>query len=217
MSSRTTSNFGSVIKDRRLAKNWSVLFCARRLKIKPEHIRAIEDNNFDHLPVRVNLVKVVVDYLQMLGFSAEEAAPIIDCWRSSDNSQRDNFFGRRLVRKRDLWSYPQIVRNSLVALAILVAAIYIVLSLKNIVAPPKLLVTSPAGDLATNQKQLWIVGQTEPEVQLEINGETLLSDRVGNFSQLVNLRSGINNLSITAVKKYGGRTTIVRQVMVTDN
>ena len=97
------------------------------------------------------------------------------------------------------------------------AAIYIVLSLKNIVAPPKLLVTSPAGDLATNQKQLWIVGQTEPEVQLEINGETLLSDRVGNFSQLVNLRSGINNLSITAVKKYGGRTTIVRQVMVTDN
>jgi len=217
MSGQTTINFGSVIKNRRLTKNWSALFCARRLKVKAEHIRAIENNSFDHLPAKINLVKVVADYLQMLGFSAEEAAPIIDCWRNSDNRQHDVFFGRHLVRKQDLWSYPQIIRNSLVALAILVAAIYIILSLKNIVAPPKLTVTSPSGDLATSQKQLWIVGQTEPEVQLEINGETLLSDRGGKFNQPVNLRSGINNLSVTAVKKYGGRTTVVRQVMVVDN
>ncbi|NCU44454.1 hypothetical protein EOM71_02120 [Candidatus Falkowbacteria bacterium] len=216
MPEKIAVNFGLIIKDRRLTKNWSALFCARRLKIKPEHIRAIENNDLGRLPVRINLVKILADYLQLLGFSKEEATPIISYWQKTDRSRKENFFGRHLVRRRDLWSCPQIIRNSLVAIAIVVAVIYIVFSLKNIVAPPRLIITSPANDIATSQRQLWIIGQTEPEVQLEINGETLLSDRAGSFNQPINLRSGINNLNITAVKKYGGRTTVIRQIMVVD-
>jgi len=101
-------------------------------------------------------------------------------------------------------------------LVIIVAVVYIVFSLKNIFAPPKLLIISPASDVVTSQKQLSLTGQTEEEVQLEINGEPLPNDRTGYFNQLINLRLGINNLSVTAIKKYGGRTTVVRQVMVVE-
>ena len=217
MLSKTTINFGRLIKNRRYDKDWSISFCARRLKVKPEHLRAIEHNHRDQLPANINPIKIVADYLQMLGFSAKEATPIINHWRNGDQQQENDVFSRHLIRKRDLWSYPHIVRNILIVLAIAVVAIYIIFSVKNIVAPPKLMVTSPASDLVTKEKQISIVGYTEPEVQLEINGETLLSDRSGNFNQLINLRSGINNLSVTAVKKYGGQTTVVRQIMVVDD
>lgn len=211
-----SKNLGLIVKERRLAKNWSTLFCARRLKIKQEHLKAIEANNIDHLPTGPRLEKMLRDYLNLLGFSSSEVIAIADSWKSVDQGRRSNFFGRNLVRQRDLWSWPQLVRNGLIGLAIVVAAGYIIFSLKNIVAPPTLVITSPASDVATSQKQLWLVGQTEPEVQLDINGETLLSDRTGHFSQPINLRAGINNLSVTAIKKYGGQTTVVRQVMVSD-
>lgn len=216
MPEKIAVNFGLIIKDRRLAKNRSVLFCARQLKVKAEHLRAIESNNFHKLPARTSLTRILRDYLAFLDFSIEEATPIINYWQKTDHSRQENFFGRQLVRKRDLWSCPQIIRNGLVALAILVAISYIIFSLKNIVAPPRLIIINPSSDITTNQRQLWIIGQTDPEVQLEINGESLLSDRNGSFKQVVNLRSGINSLNVVAIKKYGGRTVVARQVMVVD-
>jgi len=214
MPEKTSGNFGLIIKERRLTKNWSALFCARRLRIKQEHIRAIENNSIKQLPTGPHLEKMLRDYLSLLDFSSDETFSIINHWKKIDQGRQENFFGRKLVRSRDLWSCPQIVRNGLVVLAIIVAVSYIIFSLKNIVAPPKLSITNPASDIVTSQKQLWLTGQTKPEVQLEVNGEPLLSDRTGHFSQLINLRLGLNNLSVTAVKKYGGRTTIVRQVIV---
>jgi len=104
----------------------------------------------------------------------------------------------------------------LIVLAVLIIVGYIVFSLKNIVAAPELKITSPASDVATSERQIWLAGETEPEVRLEINGEQLLSDRQGNFSHPVNLKIGINNLKITAAKKYGGQTTVVRQILVSD-
>ena len=216
MQGKTFGNFGLIIKERRLAKNWSVLLCARRLSIKQKQIRAIENSNIKQLPTGLRLEKIVKDYLNFLDFPADEATLIVDHWKKIDQGRRKSFFGCELIKSCDLWSYPQIIRNSLVTLVIIVAVVYIVFSLKNIFAPPKLLIISPASDVVTSQKQLSLTGQTEEEVQLEINGEPLPNDRTGYFNQLINLRLGINNLSVTAIKKYGGRTTVVRQVMVVE-
>lgn len=216
MSEKLSGNFGAIIKERRLLKKLSTITCARQLKIKQDHIRAIESNNASQLPTGPRLEKMLHDYLRLLGFLPEELQPIINYWHKASQERHDNFFGRRLVRSRDLWSWPQLMRNGLIIVGIIVAIVYIALSLKNIVAPPRLTISSPAGDIATSQRQLWLIGQTEPEVQLEVNGEPLLSDPSGRFSQPINLRSGVNNLNVTAIKKYGGRTTVIRQIMVAD-
>jgi transcriptional regulator with XRE-family HTH domain len=216
MSEQLHNNFNRIIRDRRLSKGWSTLFCARRLKIKKDQVEFLELGRTDKLPTGSRLVKILSDYLRLLGFANDEAAVIINNWEKTDRIDHHNFFGRKLISRQELWSFPQIVRNGLVALIIIVIAVYIGLSLKNIFSPPWLNIVNPVGDISTTQRQLWLSGQTDPEVQLDINGEAVLSDRLGGFSQLVNLRSGINYFNITATKKYGGQTTIIRQVMLTD-
>lgn len=217
MLEKNIDNLGVLIRERRLSKNLSAIACARRLKVKQDYIRSIESGRLEQLPTGSRLEKIIVRYLELLDFSAVEIEAAMDHWQKNGHHQRQhNFFGRQLVRRRDLWSWPHIIRNTLVILVVLIIVAYIIFSLKNIVADPELKITSPAGDVATSERQIWLSGETEPEVKLEINGEQLLSDRQGNFSHPVNLRVGINNLKITAIKKYGGQTTVIRQVLVSD-
>jgi hypothetical protein len=59
-----------------------------------------------------------------------------------------------------------------------------------------------------------VVGETEAEAELKINGEMILSNNNGNFSQTINLKSGLNNIIISTKKKYSQENIIIKQVLV---
>ena len=128
----------------------------------------------------------------------------------------NGLFGQNLIRKKDLWSFPRLIRDILLAIVILAVITYIVFSLKKIFAPPQLNIISPPNNIATSERQILLVGQVEPGARLNINGETILSNQSGNFRQTIYLHKGINYLDIKATKKYGGYTEDIRQIMVID-
>ena len=57
-------------------------------------------------------------------------------------------------------------------------------------------------------------GKTEAEVKVVINNEIILCDIYGNFTKSVNLKNGLNIITITASKKYGKSKTIIKEVLV---
>jgi len=57
-------------------------------------------------------------------------------------------------------------------------------------------------------------GQTEPEAEIKINDEIILNNHNGYFSQTINLKKGLNNIVITAKKKYSQEITVTRQILV---
>ena len=59
-----------------------------------------------------------------------------------------------------------------------------------------------------------MIGQSETEAEVKINGELILMDEDGNFSKLINLKKGVNPLEISAKKKYSRENLIIRQVLV---
>jgi len=84
----------------------------------------------------------------------------------------------------------------------------------RVVFPPKLAVITPAQNILTTESQLMVSGESEREAEVKINGEIVLNNHGGQFSQLVNLKKGLNNLVITAKKKYSREKTVIRQVIV---
>jgi len=109
---------------------------------------------------------------------------------------------------------PRIFKNLALAAVVIVIFIYLSYRLEKIVAPPKLELSNPAANLITKERSLEIIGRTEPETQIIINGEKILSDSAGNFLTTVSLKTGINMITITAQKKYGRETRLIRQVLV---
>jgi hypothetical protein len=97
---------------------------------------------------------------------------------------------------------PRVLKTLVIVLVIGALFGYLGWELYNIVAPPKIVILEPGNDFRTTESSVIIKGKTQPEVNLTINNEVVLLDHDGNFSQVINLIIGLNNLQINAKKKH---------------
>ncbi len=112
-----------------------------------------------------------------------------------------------------LISIPRLLRHVGFGLIACGVFAYLGLSLASSFAPPRLVVLSPGDNDAIRGGRVGVMGTTAPEVTIEINGQTTPVDSQGNWSDVIELQQGKNDITITATKKYGKPTTIHRTVI----
>lgn len=79
-------------------------------------------------------------------------------------------------------------------------------------ARPQLEVREPPDGLETLLAEVRLLGRTEPNVLVTLNGERFSADEEGNFSATVPLRGGVNLFEVKATDALGATTTITRRV-----
>ena len=188
---------------------------AERLNINPKYIEALEKGDFDKLPKGIYGKNFLREYALFLNLDYNDLKKIFEQeLEIAEEPQRQKPFSRQVAKRHYFLAMPKIIRNLIIFIIILVCFTYLGLAMKKNFFQPSLYVESPAENLITSQKTVEINGQTEAESQIIINGEPVLSDSAGRFSERVNLKEGINIITITAKKKYGRENTVERQVLV---
>lgn len=193
------------LKDLRLKQGLSLDEMAAKTKIQRHYLVAIEECNFDQLPSG-NLYRkqFIRRYAQTLGvpsdplvrqFMFEEADPEtkVDPQKSTTNLSRSNL--------------PNLIQRLGIALVALGLMFYLGNEVFAMVAPPTLIITSPADAIMVENSSIVIQGRSEPEVMILVNGRPIENQSSGNFSTTLNLVSGVNTIVVTAQKKHGQTTT----------
>lgn len=99
-------------------------------------------------------------------------------------------------------------------LAVVGIGIYLAINANNILGQPKLYILQPAQDVfVTNNNEIVLVGVTEPENKILINGEEIFVGKNGEFSQTYTLEEGLNTFKISAKKILGREKQVIRQVI----
>jgi cytoskeletal protein RodZ len=188
---------------------------AEALGINEKYLAALEAGRFEELPAGIYGKNFLREYALYLGL---DAASLIEMFEVSlatqKNQAKTELFSKQVIKQREMLALPRIFKNLALAVVVIVCFIYLSYRLEKIVAPPKLELSNPAANLITKERSLEIIGRTEPETQIIINGEKILSDSTGSFLKTVNLKTGINMITVTAQKKYGRETRLIRQVLV---
>ncbi len=207
-----TETIGAKLRQARLARNLSLDSISKKIKIRVEYLSAIENDQLDKLPSGLYGKSFIKQYGVYLGLKPKQI--IKDLNLEYLDEAEANPFSQKILNSRKLIVWPKIIRNILAFGAVLICFLYLTIYFKNIVTPPSLDIISPERNILITENSILVSGQSEPEAEIKINGEVVLNNNKGAFTQEVNLKKGLNSITITAQKKHSRANTIIRQILV---
>lgn len=205
-----SDNFAKILSSARIESQLSIKDVAKKLAIREDYLSSIENDRLDLLPSGIYKRSFIKKYSEFLRIDPR----IIKEKLIEIEAEKEDPFQKKIISKNYLLVLPKIIKTIIFSLAILSCILYLSFYARKIASPPELLISYPKDNLLTTEKVITITGHTEAEAELKINGELILSNNLGDFSQTINLKSGLNNIIISAKKKYSQENIIIKQILV---
>ena len=181
-------------------------------RIKKEYIINLENGEYNKLPGLLfieNYLKTYTNYLQL---SWPRVKKMYEEERIIYKEPVKPGKSARHIKKA--LNIPKLVYGLVIGMIILIILSYLGFELSNILEPPKLEIYNFPDNLITQERSVVVVGQTNVEAIVFINGQMISVDPSGNFQELVSLQEGINTIKIEAKKKLSKENVIIKQVKV---
>lgn len=204
-----------IFSQARLAQDINLEKAEKALKVSKKYLLALERGDYQTLPSAIytkNFARAYAKYLELdekkiVEIITRELEIMEQVNRRAPQTDPQYFENKILIT-------PKTIRRSIIFLAIVVCLSYLSWQVNAIFSAPSLNVTSPKADLVTGENSVMVEGQTAPEVNVTVNGQEILADQTGHFAKLLDLQTGVNTIKVTAQKKRGRQSTVIRQVMV---
>ncbi|PKM91179.1 hypothetical protein CVU82_03970 [Candidatus Falkowbacteria bacterium HGW-Falkowbacteria-1] len=205
---------GIYIKKIREKKDIKIEEASLKTGISIKYLRAIEESNYKDLPKGVYAKIFFRKYIDFLDIRHKNIVNDFVKEQNRGQNFEKNIFFNKIVSWKSFVSLPRIFRDLLIFAVILVCLFYLFFYLKNIFAPPSLEIFNIQDKQTVQSLSILIEGETEAESDVLINGQIILTDENGHFSETVYLKSGINFITVSAKKKYSRENIIIKQILV---
>lgn len=203
------------LKEIRTNKNISLEEIAQKTKIDKKYLQYIEDCRFDLLPrACVYQKNFLRRYVSALGLEPE---PFLNQYLIEEATPTKKPHPRLSLKKHPWANLPFFFRYSFLVLLVFFMVGYLGWQVKKIIEPPVLAILSPIEGFITTKDQILILGETEKETAISINGREAMNNENGQFKETINLSPGVNTITVSAKKKHGKTTIITRHIVFKKN
>lgn len=209
------ATLGDRLRSLRVDAGLSVEAVGQAISVAPKYLMAIEESRYQALPGLVYARQFVRRYAEALETDVDMAMGIFEQEYTVVTKARPS--SRPLLTPRVNTEFPwyrRHVRVLIAIVAVLIVGSYLGVQAARNFLPPKLSVTSPSTDVATNDLQYTITGSTDPTATVTINDQNVQTASNGTFSVTIDLRVGVNTLDIAAKKKHSSSRIITRHILV---
>lgn len=204
---------GFILHEARIAKKISLEQAEVATKIRAKFLEGIEKDEYSTLPSISYAKGFVKNYAEYLGLDAATVLAFFrrqttDVPRASLLPQKEPVALNRSLLQLTPGRFLAIVLGSLV----LIFLGYLGLQYGKISVPASLSITSPANQFVTHERRIDVLGNTDPDSTVTVNGVSVLVRGDGKFFDQVSLDPGVNKITVVATSRFGKTTTIVREV-----
>jgi cytoskeletal protein RodZ len=206
---------GVALKETRVERGYSIHDVEQGTKIRAKFLEAIEADDFSKLPSLSYAKGFVKNYSDFLGLNSEKTLAFFR--RQTNEAPKSSLLPRGMEEplNRSLW---QLTPGRFVALIVVglsaLFLLYLVFQYRALQLPPTLTIDSPANHAVVADTRLEILGKTDPDATVTVNGVSVLVRGDGKFFDQVALNPGVNTFTITATSRLGKSTTVTREVGV---
>ncbi|HRY36684.1 MAG TPA: helix-turn-helix domain-containing protein [Candidatus Magasanikbacteria bacterium] len=211
----TPEYLGAKFKKTREEKNLTLEDMVGITHIDEKYLIAIENGKYNLLPkTKAHRFAYIREYCQALELDCKE---FLNQFKEETRHEKISSDPSDSYQKYYLTSVSIFLRNLFIILAVLAFFTYIGFQINGVLTPPKLLVLSPVEGQSTDELIVMIQGEAEKESRLTVNGKEIMLNEKGQFESLIDLSEGLNTIIISATKKHGKTTTVIRHVVAKNN
>lgn len=206
---------GEILKAARLTQGLTLEGVEKAIKIRVKYLAALEKNEYQKLPSATYIKGFLKNYSQFLGLSPEKILALFR--RQFDERKNLGLLPSGLVKPLNAPFFK--VNPSLIfffSLFFLMALFfgYLYREYRSFTKPPLLMVEKPKDQEVMPGKNLEILGRTDPEVTLTLNGQIIPVGKDGTFGEKITVTEGITILNFSAKNKLGKESKLSRTVKV---
>lgn len=202
-----------ILKKARANKNLSLEQIAQSTKIRKEILEKLEAGDFVSLPGETYIKGFLVSFARCVGVEEQK---ILAFFRRE--YPKDKNKGKKLtwqpVNTKNLTLTPGNFLAGAIAILILGFLFFLAWQYKSFAGAPLLLVYEPTDQGEFTRPFVTVIGKTDPDTRLTINGEEVLAENDGAFQKTLQLENGVHVLKIIAVNKLGKSSEITRTIKV---
>jgi len=217
---KETEKLGEKLRDHRKKQKIGLEIVKKKLKINTNYIKHLESDNYEKLPPGVYTINLIKKYASFLNINDEEINNILEKKFPKTNSKKINkhnqkIFGKKNINFKNFLIFPKIIKNVIIFIVVLACFCYLGFKLKKSFDPPILYIENPPENFITDKQRIEIIGKTELETEISINGHNIpiLKNDNGKFNYWINVKKGINEIIIIANKK-NKKNIIKKQILV---
>ncbi len=206
---------GSTLRKNRLEQNISLEEAQEATNIQAKYLEILEEGDYQKLPGNIYTKSWIKIYGKFLDLDISDLLSEFKIEKSiSDKLTKVESLSPDIKKpsKKNKFLRPRLLKISMVGVVIIILLGYLAWEINSIVAAPQVNIIQPVNNFKTTDSSVLIIGQTEPEVQLNINNDRIVLDEEGNWQQNINLVTGLNNLEISAKKKHS-KTKIIELII----
>lgn len=186
----------------------SVSKMAKETGIAPSHIKALEACEYEKLPTGSARRTIVKQYANALKINEQTLSVYFDELKTNSHTHKK-------TKRFSIHALPTKLRFITTTLMISALLGYLGWEIQGMIGPPKLVIDYPSVNHETHISHITVTGQTNPETQVTINGLITNITTTGVFDEKVHLKEGVNDITIIAESKRGGKTQESRSILYT--
>ena len=202
---------GGLLKKARLSQELDLEEVAKEISIEVKYLESLEADDFYKLPSPTYARGFLKRYAEFLKLDFEK---ILAQWDEKHNHrEREPKKPKSKIKK--IFQLSQFKFKIILILVLFCLILfYLGFGIKNVLFTPEVEIFYPAEDMVTTNSSLTIKGKTDPRATIFINNQPVEQTEEGLFEQKIDLLIGLNQIEISAKKKYSKEKIIYRQIVL---
>lgn len=204
---------GEMLKEARVIKNYSLADVEKATKIRAKFLEAMEKDDFRSLPSLSYAKGFVKNYSEFLGLNSRHILAFFR--RQTEEVTKSSLLPKGMAAPLN----PTLFRLTpgrfiaiLVTACISVFLLYFGFQYLKLNYPPTLTIDSPKNHQVFAQQRIDILGKTDPDATVTINGTGVLVRSDGRFFDQLQLSPGVNKVTVIATSRFNKTATQTLEV-----
>ncbi len=201
-----SQTLGEKLQEIRRAANVSLNEIAKSTKVRKKYLEMLEEGRYDELPPEVYVKGFLVNYAKYLSIEIDDVISLYEKERGIEKNIKKLKIPKKPRKRAQIPSItvtPKVLAIILFVLLVGVGFVYFYREVGKFSAEPRLIIAQPAGNSSIERSTVDVVGITDKDSKVTINGQPVFVNEKGEFNETVSLSQGINELEVRSENRFG--------------